>query len=46
MYKVFNNMTIIYGVIDLLIQLSLRENARNGLFCSQFSLRENGKVDL
>ena len=44
MYKVFNNMTIIYGVINLLIQLSLRENARNGLFCSQFSLRENGKA--
>ena len=44
MYKLFNNRTIIYGVIDLLIQLSLRENenARNGLFCSQLSLRENG----
>ena len=42
MYKLFNNRTIIYGAIDLLIQLSLRENARNGLFCSQLS-RENGK---
>ena len=43
MYKLLNNRTIIYGVIDLLIQLSLCENARNGLFCSQLSLRENGK---
>ena len=44
MYKLLNNMMIIYGIIDLLIQLSLRENARNGLFCSQLSLCKNGKA--
>ena len=28
MYKLFNNRMIIYGIIDLLIQLSLRENGK------------------
>ena len=30
MYKLFNNRKISYGVIDLLIQVSLRENGKAG----------------